>query len=230
MPHLPFDKKNEFKNRVATASFFLSQMGERGYISARLFEHFGGRECIKENFLHLNVAVLDMSDEELIWLKSFLDSLLNPAIAFNLSFRFDFQDDFPLLDKENFFLLQNFEEEHFSKNPVFRNRRVLRDGKTVLPTALFPLYRNKKAKRNSTVKNRTKITPRKCNDFIPIPVLRTPAWSDFLHILSPSKTLQDNWSVNETLSFTLRYHRIRNKKYLRNKSIKRIKEALYADK
>ena len=53
IPHMDDDSAGEFRNRVATASFFLSRAGERGYILEQLRARFGDRFTCKEEFLKL---------------------------------------------------------------------------------------------------------------------------------------------------------------------------------
>ena len=85
IPHLLHDGSEEFRNRVAAASFFLSKAGERGYILSQLEAHFGGRYILSEDFLRVYVKVLDLSDSDRQWVQQFLDELLNPVITLTVA-------------------------------------------------------------------------------------------------------------------------------------------------
>lgn len=85
IPHLLHDGSEEFRNRVAAASFFLSKAGERGYILSQLEAHFGGRYILSEAFLRVYVKILDLSDADRQWVQQFLDELLNPVITLTVA-------------------------------------------------------------------------------------------------------------------------------------------------
>ena len=85
IPHLLHDGDEEFRNRVAAASFFLSKAGERGYILSQLEAHFGGRYILSEAFLRVYVKILDLSDADRQWVQQFLDELLNPVITLTVA-------------------------------------------------------------------------------------------------------------------------------------------------
>jgi hypothetical protein len=84
IPHLMYDKPDEFRNRVAAASFYLMKAGERGFILDILKERFGDRFEVIENFLRLQAKVMDLTDEERAWVFSLLDSLIDPNVALDI--------------------------------------------------------------------------------------------------------------------------------------------------
>jgi hypothetical protein len=85
VPHLLHDTQEEYRNRVATASFFLTRSGERSYILGQLQERFGERYLLIEEFLQIYVKVLELSDAERIWILEFLDSSLDPNILLTVA-------------------------------------------------------------------------------------------------------------------------------------------------
>jgi hypothetical protein len=85
IPHLDDDSIEEFRNRVATASFFLSRAGERGYILEQLRAHFGDRFTCGEEFLKLFVKIADLSDKDRKWVLEFLDAILDPVIFLSVA-------------------------------------------------------------------------------------------------------------------------------------------------
>jgi hypothetical protein len=83
IPELPFDTEDGFRNRVATASFYLMRAGERAYIHEQLGAHLGDRYLLTEDFLQVYIHIEDL-DEERIWILSFLDGILDPNISFRV--------------------------------------------------------------------------------------------------------------------------------------------------
>ena len=150
IPHLLHDESEEFRNRVAAASFFLSKAGERGYILSQLEAHFGGRYILSEEFLRVYVKVLDLSDSDRQWVQQFLDELLNPVIRLTFGDWMKYIEHLPFTDKDEK-CVRRKEEEPFSRNTVFRDGRVLRDGLTVLPTQVVSLLHDGSKKRNAAL-------------------------------------------------------------------------------
>ena len=85
IPELPFDTEKTYRDRVATASFFLMRAGERAYIHEQLQARLGNRYDISESFLEVLLKVSELTTEERIWAYSFLDSILDPNISFSIT-------------------------------------------------------------------------------------------------------------------------------------------------
>jgi hypothetical protein len=83
IPRFANDGGREFRDRVATASFYHMRTGERGYITEQLAAHFGDRFITKEDFLQIYLQVLDLTDEEISWAGDFLDTTVDPNISLN---------------------------------------------------------------------------------------------------------------------------------------------------
>jgi hypothetical protein len=92
VPHLLSDSGDEYRNRVATASFFLTRSGERAYVISQLESHFGDRYLLTEQFLELYVKILDLSEDDKTWVLEFLDSTLDPNILLTVAEWFHFLD------------------------------------------------------------------------------------------------------------------------------------------
>jgi hypothetical protein len=92
VPHLLHDSGEEYRNRVAAASFFLMRAGERAYVISQLEAHFGGRYMLAEQFLQIYVKILDLSDEDRTWVLEFLDMTLDPNILLTVAEWFHFID------------------------------------------------------------------------------------------------------------------------------------------
>jgi hypothetical protein len=90
IPHLPNDTPEEYRNRVATASFFLMRAGERAYIMEQLKERFGDRFIIDEQFLSIHTKVTELTDDERVWVLNLFDSLVDPNIYLELSELYNF--------------------------------------------------------------------------------------------------------------------------------------------
>jgi hypothetical protein len=87
IPRLMHDKSDDFRNRVAAASFFLMKAGSRGFITDLLEERFGDRFQVVEKFLQLQTTVVDLTDEERIWIFGLLDSLIDPNVSLGFTDR-----------------------------------------------------------------------------------------------------------------------------------------------
>jgi len=85
IPELPFDTEKTYRDRVATASFYLMRAGERAYIHEQLQARLGNRYAIDEKFLEIYLKISELSAEERIWAYSFLDGILDPNISFSLA-------------------------------------------------------------------------------------------------------------------------------------------------
>jgi hypothetical protein len=85
IPRLAHDTEDEYRDRVATASFYLMGAGARWYCLERLNEHFGDRYILSDEFLRVYVKIIDLEEEDRAWTYSFLDEMLNPNIELTVS-------------------------------------------------------------------------------------------------------------------------------------------------
>ena len=99
IPHLVDDTSKEYRDRVATASFFLMRAGERAYILEQLSAHFGDRYVVAENFLELYVKILEIGDEDRTWVHGFLDQLLDPNILLTVADWFRFVEQITITER-----------------------------------------------------------------------------------------------------------------------------------
>jgi hypothetical protein len=92
VPRLLDDTEKEYRDRVSTASYFLTRSGERGYIIGQLNAHFGDRYVASDEFLEVYVKVRDLADSDRHWLLQFLDELINPNVKLSVAEWFHFVD------------------------------------------------------------------------------------------------------------------------------------------
>ena len=92
IPELPYDREDEFRERVSAASFFLARAGERAYILDQMRRHFGEEFVLQEDFLQVYMKIAEMSDEDRIWVHSLLDELLDPNISMTVTEWFRYLD------------------------------------------------------------------------------------------------------------------------------------------
>jgi len=85
IPELPFDTEKNYRDRVATASFYLMRAGERAYIHEQLQARFENRYAISDEFLEVYLTISGLSTEDRIWAYNFLDGILDPNISFYLT-------------------------------------------------------------------------------------------------------------------------------------------------
>lgn len=235
IPHLLHDGAEEYRNRVATASFFLSKAGERGYILSQLEAHFGNRYVLSESFLNVYVKVLDISESDRQWVRQFLDELLNPVIRLTFGDWMKYIEHLPFTDKDEKWVKRT-ETDYFASNHVVRNGQVLRDGHTVLSTRYIRLFRDGAAKRDGAVQTRSKKRRVAAIDQISIPIQRRSGLVDLLTTVRIKTAASDIWqnqttsgtSIVDMLKVGIRYHYIRNKMRTRNGSIKRMGGSLIA--
>lgn len=101
IPRYSNDTDESYRKRVATAMFYIRQRGTRGFFKAAISQRFEGRgfELIEE-FLHLTVKILDMTEKDRAWLYEFLEAELDPNILialvdwFKWVERFEMQESF----------------------------------------------------------------------------------------------------------------------------------------
>ena len=229
IPHLLHDGAEEYRNRVATASFVLSKAGERGYILSQLEAHFGDRYVLSESFLNVYIKVLDISESDRQWVRQFLDELLNPIIRLTFGDWMKYIEHLPFTDTDEK-CVKRIEAEHFASNQVFRNGMVLRDRHTILPTCYLRLFRDGAAKRDGAMQTRSNKRRVAAIDQISIPIQRRSGLVDLLTTVRVKMAASDIWqnqttsgtSIVDMLKVGLRYHYIRNKIRIRNGSIKRM--------
>jgi hypothetical protein len=92
VPRFVNDSDQEYRDRVAAASFYHMKTGERGYITGQLAAHFGDRFITKEEFLQIYLQVLDLTDAELAWAQNFLDAIVDPNVSLQFGKRKAFID------------------------------------------------------------------------------------------------------------------------------------------
>ena len=92
VPRLQNDTEKEYRDRVATASYFLARSGERGYIAGQLDARFGDRYVVMNNFLDVIVKVRDLEDPDRYWFLQFLDELINPNVKLSAIGVYYFED------------------------------------------------------------------------------------------------------------------------------------------
>jgi hypothetical protein len=94
IPLLKHDTERDYRERVATASFYLMRAGERAYIHEQLTTHFGSDHyMIWDDFLRIYVKILDPSDDDRVWAYSLLDRIVNPNVALTAIDWFQFIDN-----------------------------------------------------------------------------------------------------------------------------------------
>jgi hypothetical protein len=132
IPNIKGDTLEEYRQRVSTASFFLSRAGERSYILEQMEAHFGGRFILKEEFLQVFVKIVDLADDDRRWVLDFLDSLLDPNISLTVAEWYHFVEKAVIADR--LFLKTKFAiMDSFKQTNLKLNGRVRLDGHTVKP-------------------------------------------------------------------------------------------------
>jgi hypothetical protein len=82
IPRLEHDTEQDYRERVAAASFYLMRSGERAYIIEQFTTHFGADHyMLWDEFLRIYVKVIDPSDDDRAWAYSLLDSVVNPNVS-----------------------------------------------------------------------------------------------------------------------------------------------------
>ncbi len=85
IPRYSNDTDELYRQRVATAMYFIKQRGTRGFFKTAIAQRFENRGFeIIEEFLHLTVKILDMTEKDRAWLYEFLEAELDPNILINL--------------------------------------------------------------------------------------------------------------------------------------------------
>ena len=129
IPRLADDTEKEYRDRVTTASFFLTRAGERGYITEQLNAHFGGRYIVSEEFLGVYVKVRGLAPADRRWLLQFLDELINPNVKLSVAEWFHYIDKF--VWREHLCMSAGINSrDTFNDRSVRLNGRVKLDGHT----------------------------------------------------------------------------------------------------
>jgi hypothetical protein len=85
IPRLEHDTEQDYRERVAAASFYLMRAGERSYIIEQFTTHFGvDNYLLWDEFLHIFVKIYNSSDIDRMWAYSLLDRIVNPNVAFSV--------------------------------------------------------------------------------------------------------------------------------------------------
>jgi hypothetical protein len=129
VPRFINDRDEEYRNRVAAASFYHMRTGERGYITGQLAAHFGDRFITKEEFLQIYLQVLDLTDGELAWARNFLDTIVDPVVALTFIDAEHYGEELTPEEKQDFYFdwIQN-ENLAASESLVMRLKLYLKDG------------------------------------------------------------------------------------------------------
>jgi hypothetical protein len=203
IPELPFDTEKNYRDRVATASFYLMRAGERAYIHEQLQAYLGNRYIISDEFLKVYLKISELSTEERIWAYSFLDGILDPNISFSVAEWFNFIEKIETNEESIITVKQAVTDEYFERNK--HDGIIIRDGKKchhsyndqeyfyltiksdiVSEDYRGQIYRNRTFRHNGTIQHNN----------------------------------SNKYFASDVLSVGMRYHRFHNGKYRRNKSIK----------
>ncbi len=126
IPRYSSDTEDTYRARVATAAFYMVQRGTRGFLRTEIGKNFSERQLqIIEEWMHLTVKVLDMTEGDRAWLKEFLYSELDPNIAITLVDWFVWVEDVEFQDSQSF-LVANSGIDCFD-TPLSYDGRILHD-------------------------------------------------------------------------------------------------------
>jgi hypothetical protein len=129
VPELPYDTEAEYRDRVATASFYLMRAGERSYIHEQLQAHFGDRYILKEEFLEIYIQVVDVNDEDIAWALNFFNEILDPNIKFTVSEWFAYIETFLIDEKHSVIAVGRQDAESFEN--IKYNGQIKYNGRTI---------------------------------------------------------------------------------------------------
>jgi hypothetical protein len=107
VPRLPYDSEDEFRDRVAAAAFYHAGTGERSYIMEQLESHFGGRYILGEEFLRVFIKIMDLGEEDRLWVQSFFDEMLDPNVAFTVAEWFHIIENVVMQDSQELGVMRN---------------------------------------------------------------------------------------------------------------------------
>lgn len=117
--------------------------------------------------------------------------IVGAGIAYDTRELFNMTEEFPI-DESDEKKVHRVEKEHFPRNTILRNGRVLRDGVTVLPTHFVPLFRDGSELRNGAVERRNELHKVKADEEVNTPVLHNSGILDVL-ALCYRRILSDAW-------------------------------------
>jgi hypothetical protein len=101
IPRLEHDTEQDYRERVAAASFYLMRSGERAYIVEQLTTHFGADHyMLWDEFLRIYTKVLDPSDDDRAWAYSLLDRVVNPNIFLSIIDWLIFNETIEMADRQ----------------------------------------------------------------------------------------------------------------------------------
>jgi hypothetical protein len=96
IPLLKHDTEQDYRERVAAASFYLMRAGERSYIFEQMATHYGADHyMLWDEFLRIFAKVEDPSDEDRAWAYALLERVVNPNIVLTVIDWFKFAEELP---------------------------------------------------------------------------------------------------------------------------------------
>lgn len=128
-----------------------------------------------------------------------IKQIVGAGIAYDTRELFNMTEEFPIEEKDEK-RVHRVEKEHFPRNTILRNGRVLRDGVTVLPTHFVPLFRDGSELRNGAVERRNGLHRGKADERINTPVLHNSGILDVLDFCF-RRLFSDSWQVEDNFSF-----------------------------
>lgn len=95
IPRYETDTEEAFRLRVATAAFYIFKKGTRDFFRGAMEQRFPGRDYeLIEDFMRLNVSLVDMSDEDIAWIREFFEAELDPNILLGFIYEFLWAEGF----------------------------------------------------------------------------------------------------------------------------------------
>jgi hypothetical protein len=180
IPHMADDTEEEYRNRVAAASFFLSRAGERDYILNQLEAHLNDRFTLNEEFLRVFVKVTDLSDTDRKWVLEFLDNILDPNIFMEVSEWFAFKEKVDMSDGFGTINIRKEMSDTFRCGGLKFNGRAKHDGHTLNDTEYAALKANGTIKFDGSKKHRAELVP--ATSYVRIPIKARNGITDMLKI------------------------------------------------
>jgi hypothetical protein len=217
IPELPFDTEKNYRDRVATASFYLMRAGERAYIHEQLQSHFGERYIISDEFLKVYLKVTELNTEERVWAFSFLDSILDPNISFSLAELFNFKEEINSKETPAIAVKPAVAEGFFGQ--IKHNGRIARDGHTSRTVEKTVFRHDGTQMRNGTAQHLLYHWVNS-NNFLAAPFRHSSGAQDRLSFNCRTIMVDTLSSTGETFSAGIRYHRYHNGFYKHNGKIK----------
>ena len=122
-----------------------------------------------------------------------IKQIVGAGIAYDTREIFNMTEEFPI-DEADEKRVHRVESEHFPRNSVFRDGRVLRDGVTVLPTHFVPLFRNGEELRNGAVQRRNGLHRVRIDESVTTPVRHNSGILDLME-LCYKRQFEDLWQI-----------------------------------